>query len=71
MFPYRATACIGVAKTDMIDSRGDVPPVRAASTDPPNRRFGFASRKFDTLLTKCVFDKKLEDVVALFWHTQT
>ena len=55
----------------MIDSRGDVPPVRAAATDSPNRRFGFASRKFDTLLTKCVFDKKLEDVVALFWHTQT
>ena len=43
----------------MIDSRGDIPPVRAAFTDPPNRRFDLASRKFDTLLTKYVFEKKL------------
>lgn len=64
MFPYRATACIGVAVIAMIDSKGDVPPVRAASTDPPIRRFDLASRKFDTQLTRCVDVKELEHVVA-------
>ena len=64
MFPYRATACIGVAVIAMIDSKGDVPPVRAASTDPPIRRFDLASRKFDMQLTRCVDVKELEHVVA-------
>ena len=50
----------------MIDSRGDVPPVRAASTDPPNRRFDLASRKFDTLLTRSVHLEGFEHVVASF-----